>query len=222
MREFTYRPAQLSPHDGDADAALIRSLLKSLREHDAYTFRHSVRTVRMSVLLGKVCGVAGDRLRALRHGALVHDIGKVFIPGDVLHKPGRLTGAEWEAVRRHPEDGARLLRGLPVADERVARVVAEHHERWDGRGYPAGLRGEEIDLNARVVAVADAFDAMTSRRPYRRAVKYDAATAELESCAGTQFDPAVVGKFLRVPRAQLEEIIGYFAVGRHVEDGGGT
>lgn len=206
MREFTAKLAEMSPHTPyDADAQLIRSLLQSLKAHDAYTFRHSVRTVRLSVLLARACCISAERMRALRHGALVHDVGKVFIPGHVLHKPGGLTRGEWEAVRHHPLDGARLLLGLP-ADPLVARVAAEHHERWDGRGYPAGLRGVEIDFNARVVAVADAFDAMTSERPYRRAAGYDEAAAELERCAGTQFDPDVVGAFLGVPREKFEEI----------------
>jgi len=189
------------------EAPTVRSLLASLRSHDAYTYRHSLRTVRLSLLLGRACGVeAPERLRALSLGAVVHDIGKVFIPGAVLHKPGRLTAEEWEAVKRHPLDGARMMLGAAASDG-VRRVVAEHHERWDGRGYPLGLRGEEIDFNARVVAVADAFDAMTSERPYRRAAGYEAAAAELERCAGTQFDPLVVLTFLRAARSRLEAVI---------------
>jgi HD-GYP domain-containing protein (c-di-GMP phosphodiesterase class II) len=139
--------------------------------------------------------------------ALVHDVGKVFAPGKVLHKPGRLTQTEWETVRRHPLAGARLLRAL-TAGAVVARVVAEHHEWWDGRGYPAGLCGEEIDFNARVVSVADAFDAMTSERAYRPALGYERAAAELARCAGTQFDPQVVRVFVGIPRALLEGITG--------------
>lgn len=207
MRELTARPGQGPLNASAADAPFIRSLLKVLRAHDAYTFRHSVRTVRLSLLLGRPCGVAPEQQRTLRHGALVHDVGKVFIPAGVLHKPGRLSAAEWEAVRRHPRAGARLLLDLP-ADPCVARVVAEHHEWWDGRGYPEGLRGDEIDFNARIVSVADAFDAMTSARPYRPATGYEAAAAELERCSGTQFDPLVVGMFRRVPREHLEVITG--------------
>ena len=191
-----------------AEAPTVRSLLASLRSHDAYTYRHSLRTVRLSLLLGRACGVESSaRLRVLCLGAVVHDLGKVFIPGEVLHKPGRLTAQEWEAVRRHPLDGARMMAGV-AASEGVRRIVAEHHERCDGRGYPAGLRGDEIDFNARVVAVADAFDAMTSERPYREAAGYEAAAAELERCAGSQFDPEVVLAFLRVGRARLEAIVG--------------
>ncbi|HEX8499740.1 MAG TPA: HD domain-containing phosphohydrolase [Pyrinomonadaceae bacterium] len=193
------------------EAPAVKSLLASLRSHDAYTYRHSLRTVRLSLLIGRACGVeTPGRLRVLCLGAVVHDVGKIFIPGEVLHKPEALSAAEWGAVKRHPLDGARMMLGV-ASPEGVRRVVAEHHERWDGRGYPAGLRGEGIDFNARVVAVADAFDAMTSERPYRPAASYEAAAAELERCAGTQFDPEVVLAFLRAPRARLDRIIGHGA-----------
>ena len=208
MRSFNVRPAA---NRGSGlkrpEVPTIRSLLSALRSHDPYTYRHSLRTVRLSLLLGRACGIhthAG--LRVLSLGALAHDLGKIFIPGGVLHKDGSLTAAEWAAVRQHPLDGARLLIGVAAA-EGVCRVAAEHHERWDGRGYPAGLSGERIDFNARVVAVADAFDAMTSERPYRPPVGYAEAAAELERCAGTQFDPDVVRTFLRAPRALLEAVI---------------
>jgi HD-GYP domain-containing protein (c-di-GMP phosphodiesterase class II) len=133
----------------------------------------------------------------------LHDVGKVFVPGAVLHKAGRLSAAEWAAVKRHPQEGARLLLDVAAA-EGVIRVVAEHHERWDGAGYPAGLACAGIDLKARVVTVADAFDAMTSARSYRAAMSYEAAAAELERCAGTQFDPRLVALFCNVPNARIE------------------
>jgi HD-GYP domain-containing protein (c-di-GMP phosphodiesterase class II) len=185
----------------------LRSLLSALRAHDPYTYRHSLRTVRLSLLLGRACGVSRPSLRVLGFGAVVHDLGKILVPGEVLHKEGRLNDEEWEAVRRHPSDGARMLLDVSPPPG-VCRVVAEHHERWDGRGYPSGLCGDEIDFNARAVAVADAFDAMTSERPYRRAAGFEAAAAELERCAGTQFDAEVVLSFLRVPRAQIEGSLG--------------
>lgn len=166
-----------------------------------------LRTVRLSLLLGRACGLSTARLRVLCLGALVHDVGKLFVPGGVLHKPGRLTLSEWEAVRRHPANGARLLLEASPSSPAL-RVVAEHHERWDGGGYPAGLRAEGIDLCARVVAVADAFDAMTSERPYWRVVACDESAAELRRCAGTQFDPRVVEAFCRLPRGLLECVIG--------------
>jgi HD-GYP domain-containing protein (c-di-GMP phosphodiesterase class II) len=209
MRSSEVRPAaDRSGTLNRPEAPTIRSLLSALRSHDPYTYRHSLRTVRLTLLLGRAYGVAThERLRVLSLGALAHDLGKILIPGGVLHKEGRLTQGEWEAVRQHPLDGARMLAGV-AASEGVCRVAAEHHERWDGRGYPAGLSGDRIDFNARVVAVADAFDAMTSERPYRPPVGYEEAAAELERCAGTQFDPEVVRTFLRAPRALLEAIVG--------------
>jgi HD-GYP domain-containing protein (c-di-GMP phosphodiesterase class II) len=211
MRKVLDRPTAGSPHAtiraARTGAPLLRSLLSSLREHDAYTYRHSLRTVRLSLLLGRACGLSAERLRVLCLGALVHDVGKLLVPGGVLHKPGRLTPGEWEAVRRHPEEGARLLLEASPSSPAL-RVVAEHHERWDGGGYPAGLRAEEIDSCARVVAVADAFDAMTSERPYRPAAGCDESAAELRRCAGTQFDPRVVEAFCRLPREILECVIG--------------
>jgi HD-GYP domain-containing protein (c-di-GMP phosphodiesterase class II) len=205
MQSFKVRPA--ADILKRPEAPTIRSLLSALRAHDPYTYLHSLRTVRLSLLLGRACGIGTHaQLRILSLGALAHDLGKIFIPGGVLHKEGKLTEAEWASVRRHPLDGARLLIGV-AASEGVCRVAAEHHERWDGRGYPAGLSGEMIAFNARVVAVADAFDAMTSVRAYGPAVGYGAAAAELERCAGTQFDPEVVRTFLRAPRALLEAVI---------------
>jgi HD-GYP domain-containing protein (c-di-GMP phosphodiesterase class II) len=140
-------------------------------------------------------------------GAVAHDLGKIFVPGGVLHKPGRLTPQEWESVRRHPRAGEQLLLAAMPGTE-AARTVCEHHERWDGGGYPAGLRGKGINAGARIVAVADAYDAMTSERAYREAMTHEEAAAELARCSGTQFDPCVVEAFRRVPRSLLEDIIG--------------
>ncbi len=210
MRTLSAGPAPGQPealeHASRVETPTLKSLMSALRAHDPYTYRHSQRTVRLSLLLGRACGVPSASLRVIGFGAVVHDLGKVFVPGEVLHKEGRLNEEEWEAMRRHPADGARLLAGVSAPPE-VCRVVFEHHERWDGRGYPSGLSGEEINFHARVVAVADAFDAMTSERPYRPAADFAAAAAELERCAGTQFDPAVVVSFLRAPRAQIERVI---------------
>jgi HD-GYP domain-containing protein (c-di-GMP phosphodiesterase class II) len=211
MRKVLDRLTTGSPHAATraapTGAPLLRTLLLALREHDAYTYRHSLRTVRLSLLLGRACGLSAARLRVLCLGALVHDVGKLLVPGGVLHKPGRLTPVEWEAVRRHPEDGARLLREAAPSSPAL-RVVAEHHERWDGGGYPAGLRAGGIDVCARVVAVADAFDAMTSERPYRRAAGCEESAAELRRCAGTQFDPRIVEAFCRLRRELLECVVG--------------
>ena len=211
MRALSTQPAAAKSSAPDRstrlDSPSLKSIMSALRAHVPYTYRHSLRTVRLSLLLGRACGVSLPSMRVLGFGAVVHDVGKILIPGEVLHKMGALDEEEWEAVRQHPLDGARMLLEVS-APAGVCRVVGEHHERWDGRGYPAGLRGEQIDFNARVVAVADAFDAMTSVRPYRPPAETEAAVAELERCAGTQFDPEVVLSFLRVPRALVEGIIG--------------
>lgn len=166
-------------------------LVSALRGYDVGTYTHSLRTLRLSVLIGRACGLPREQLRVLKLGALLHDIGKLYVPREVLRAPAALTDEEWVAMRRHPRDGRRLLLGVPgLAD--VARIVFQHHENWDGSGYPCGLSGEAIDLNARIVAVADAFDSMVSDRPYRPALTYHTASAELNRCAGTQFDPIVV------------------------------
>ena len=129
---------------------------------------------------------------------LLHDIGKIGIPDAILLKPGPLTPAEWKIMRRHPEIGRQLVEKIPFLSGAVP-IVYHHHERWDGTGYPLGLRGEAIPLGARIFAVADAFDAMTFDRPYSRAISFEAARAEIERCAGTHFDPAVVATFVTIP-----------------------
>jgi HD-GYP domain-containing protein (c-di-GMP phosphodiesterase class II) len=144
-------------------------------------------------------------LRDIEHGVLLHDIGKIGIPDAILLKPGPLTPAEWKVMRRHPEIGRQLIEKIPFLRAAVP-VVYHHHERWDGTGYPLGLRGAGIPLGARIFAVADAFDAMTFDRPYSRAISFEAARAEIRRCAGTHFDPAVVTTFLAIPTEVLAEI----------------
>jgi HD-GYP domain-containing protein (c-di-GMP phosphodiesterase class II) len=144
-------------------------------------------------------------MRDLAHGVLLHDIGKIGIPDAILLKPGPLTPDEWKIMRTHPEIGRRLIERIPFLRGAVP-IVYSHHEKWDGSGYPRALKGEDIPLGARIFSVVDAFDAMTFDRPYSRAVPFEAAKTEIKRCAGTHFDPAVVGAFLHVPEALLEEI----------------
>jgi HD-GYP domain-containing protein (c-di-GMP phosphodiesterase class II) len=146
-----------------------------------------------------------EQTRSLEFGSLLHDIGKIGVPDAILRKPGALSESEWVRMREHPLHGQRILRGIEFL-EGASRVVAQHHERWDGSGYPVGLRGGEIDLNARIFAVADAFDAITSDRVYRVGKSYEAAARELEEWAGRQFDPDVVEAFRRVPPEEWEEL----------------
>jgi HD-GYP domain-containing protein (c-di-GMP phosphodiesterase class II) len=158
-----------------------------------------------SLAIARAHGVSEPELRDLEHGVLLHDIGKIGIPDAILLKPGPLTPAEWQVMRSHPEIGRRLIEKIPFLRGAVP-VVYHHHERWDGTGYPLGLRGEEIPLGARIFALADALDAMTFDRPYSRAISLDAAREEILRCAGTHFDPAVVASFMRIPLETFADI----------------
>jgi response regulator RpfG family c-di-GMP phosphodiesterase len=189
----------------DAYRSTLKALTASLEARDAETHGHSERVVSFSLRLGREMGLDRQQLRALEFGSLLHDIGKIGVPDGILRKPMSLTQSEWSKMREHPAHGERILRGVEFL-EGASRVVAQHHEKWDGSGYPAGLRGEEIDLNARIFAVADAFDAMTSDRVYRCGRAYEEAAAELEEFAGKQFDPQVVEAFHRVPVEDWEEM----------------
>ena len=191
----------------EADRATLNALLVALRTRDVDTYCHSRRTVSISVLLGRECGLDPEQMRSLELGALLHDIGKIGIPDVVLRKPAKLNELEWEMMRRHPQMGEEILSGLSFLNH-ARKIVGQHHEKWDGSGYPLGLRGEEIELAARILLVADAFDAMVSDRVYRYARSYEAAVAELDYCAGTQFDPRVVAAFHRLPRFVWERIDG--------------
>ena len=144
-------------------------------------------------------------MKALEFGSLLHDIGKIGVPDSILRKPAKLTEEEWVRMREHPLHGQQILRGIKFL-EGAARVVAQHHEKWDGSGYPLGLKGEEVDICARIFAVADAFDAITSDRVYRRAQSYEAAARELDEWANCQFDPKVVEAFHRVPQEDWDEL----------------
>ena len=209
MRGTGIREAKqfISPLHGtdEVEQAILKSLLIALKTRDTDTYDHSKRTVRISLLLGQECGLGQNELRSLEFGALLHDIGKIGVPDNVLRKPGKLNDFEWAMMRRHPFLGQEILRGLSFLDH-ARSIVAQHHEKWDGSGYPLGLRGEEIELSARVLFVADAFDAMTSDRVYRLAKSYDDAIAELDFCTGTHFDPQVVAAFHRLPRHQWERL----------------
>ena len=181
---------------------VLQALLKSLRERDGETYDHSERVVGLSLRLGREFSLDRLQMDALGLGALLHDVGKIRVPDAILNKPGKLTPDEWARMRNHPLYGQQILSGIEFLAG-ATRVVAQHHERWDGTGYPWGLAGEEIDLNARIFAVADAFDAMTSDRVYRPGSSYDIAAVELTKGAGKQFDPAVVTAFHRVPRQEF-------------------
>jgi putative nucleotidyltransferase with HDIG domain len=189
----------------DAYRSTLKALAQALETRDAETHGHSERVVTFSLRLGRELGLDKEQLKALEFGSLLHDIGKIGVPDAILRKPAQLTSDEWVKMREHPLHGQQILREIKFL-EGAARVVAQHHEKWDGSGYPLGLRGEEIDMNARIFAVADAFDAMTSDRVYRAGRSYEVAAAELDRCKSQQFDPQVVTAFHRVPGEDWEEL----------------
>jgi response regulator RpfG family c-di-GMP phosphodiesterase len=189
----------------DTRRSTLEALGSAIESRDVGTQAHSRRVRGYSLALARAHGVPEDQLRDLEHGVLLHDIGKIGIPDAILLKPGPLTPAEWAIMRRHPEIGRQMIEKVPFLRGAVP-IVYHHHERWDGTGYPMALRGEAIPLGARIFAAADALDAMTVDRPYSRAVSVEAARREIERCAGTQFDPAVVDTFLAIPTETLAGI----------------
>jgi putative nucleotidyltransferase with HDIG domain len=185
-------------------SSTLSALVAALDAREQETGDHSQRVVRYSLAIADRLGIAPEDRAHLARGALLHDIGKVGVPDAILLKPGQLTSAEWDEMRRHPQTGANILRAIAFLHP-AAELVLSHHERWDGTGYPNRLRGEKIPLGARVFAIADTLDAMTSDRPYRKRTSLAAARKEIARCAGTQFDPLCVEAFLALEdRAILE------------------
>ena len=189
----------------DAYRSTLRALTAALETRDLETHGHSERVVTYSLRLGREYGLDSQRTKALEFGSLLHDIGKIGVPDSILRKPAKLTDEEWVLMRQHPVHGQQILRGIEFL-EGAAKVVAQHHEKWDGTGYPLGLTGDDIDMCARIFSVADAFDAMTSDRVYRKGKPYEAAAQELDDWAGKQFDPKVVEAFHRVPKEDWAEL----------------
>jgi HD-GYP domain-containing protein (c-di-GMP phosphodiesterase class II) len=178
----------------DASVAALASLL-GLR--DGYTGQHCNTVVALCHQVARRMGVVGEELEHLHTAAHLHDLGKIGVPDEILHKPGPLDDAQWAIMREHPVWGARALDAIP-AFRPAARAVRGHHERWDGGGYPDGLAGETIPVAARIIAVCDAYEAMTSTRPYRPALPGTEARERLVAGTGTQFDPAAVWALLDV------------------------
>ncbi|MDX1935071.1 MAG: HD domain-containing protein [Capsulimonadales bacterium] len=181
----------------DLYLATTRSLALAVDAKDRYTHQHIIRVQKYAMAIAKHMGLTANELAAMEIGALLHDIGKMGVPESVLLKPGRLTDEEFDQIKQHPQIGAEILEPVPFPWP-VVPMVKHHHERWDGTGYPDGLRGEEIPLSARILAVADVYDALTSDRSYRGAWTHERATAEIVRQAGTQFDPRVVDSFVQV------------------------
>ena len=175
----------------------LEAFAQAVDTKDAYTHGHSRRVSYLSVLVARMLRLTGDEIEIIGRASLLHDIGKIGISNSVLFKPGRLTDEEYEMMKTHVIFGENILKPIKrMAAE--AKIVRHHHERWDGRGYPDGLKGEEIPIGSAIIGVTDAYDTMTSDRPYRKSLGKEVAKEELHRCAGTQFNPLVVGAFMMV------------------------
>jgi HD-GYP domain-containing protein (c-di-GMP phosphodiesterase class II) len=183
-----------------SEPAAVEALFSRASSGDLLFRAHALRVAALSVRIGRAFGFEGPELETLALAAKLHDVGKLAVPRSILAKPGPLDEDEWATMRRHPTEGARLLAPyVPSTD--VLAIVMSHHERWDGAGYPEGLRGEQIPRGARIVAVVDAFCAMIEPRPYRPTLDADAARSELLAQSGRQFDPACAEQAHRLTAA---------------------
>ena len=184
----------------------IQTLRYTVEAKDVYTRGHSDRVAEFSVLIGKKLGLSEEDLKTLRIGGLFHDIGKIGVPDSILLKDAKLTDDEYSQIKNHPSIGAHILSSAKIF-ENIIPIVKHHHEKYDGNGYPSKLRGEEIPFLARIAAVADTFDAMTSVRPYRTALPLETVKEELKKYSGTQFDPKIASVFLDILEKEYSKIV---------------
>ncbi len=183
----------------------IQTLRFSVEAKDVYTRGHSDRVSAYSVLIGKYLNLSEEEIKILKIGGLFHDIGKIGIPDSILLKESKLTDDEYSEIKNHPTIGAHILSNASIFKDMIP-IVKHHHERYDGRGYPSGLQGENIPLLARIAAVADSFDAMTSKRTYRNSLPIEIVKEEIEKNRGTQFDPKIADVFLEILNNHYEEV----------------
>jgi putative nucleotidyltransferase with HDIG domain len=184
---------------------VLTALLMALNTRDTETQGHSERVTAYTMEMAEIMSLPPEELYHIERGALLHDIGKIGIPDRILLKPGKLTPEEWVEMKKHPEMGYEMCRKIESLQD-AAQIVLHHHETWDGLGYPFGLKCEEIPLGARIFAIADCLDAMTSDRPYRAALPFSTARAEIHRFSGKQFDPAIVEVFLSIPEERWRTI----------------
>ena len=175
----------------------IKSIASALDAKDPYTHGHSMRVTLYSIILAKELNTPEDQLELIETAGLLHDIGKIAIPESILCKAGKLTDDEFKIMKTHPINSEKLLSSIKKLHD-ICPGVKYHHEKWNGKGYPEGLAGENIPFAARVIAIADTYDAMTSTRSYRKALSHEVAIEEIEKCAGTQFDPNLAKKFIEI------------------------
>ena len=183
----------------------VQTLRYTVEAKDTYTRGHSDRVSEFSVLIGRKLGLPEEQLKILRIGGLFHDIGKIGIPDSILQKEAKLTDDEYSEIKNHPSIGAHILGAASIFKD-IIPIVKHHHERYDGKGYPSGLAGENIPYLARITAVADTFDAMTSKRSYRDALDLQYVKDEFERCKGTQFDPQIAEVFINILNNDFEKI----------------
>ncbi len=183
----------------------LEALGDALDLKDSETEGHSKRVTAYTIALARAMAISPAEIKVIARGAFLHDIGKMAIPDEILRKPGKLTPEEQEIMREHCSRGYQMLRKIPFLAE-AAEIVFSHQEHYDGSGYPGSLRGREIPIGARIFAVADTLDAITSDRPYRKARSFDVAREEILRCSGTQFDPAVIEVFLKIPNELWQEL----------------
>jgi putative nucleotidyltransferase with HDIG domain len=185
--------------------ATLEALTMALDLRDRETEGHSRRVVEYTARLARQIGLDKDTIEDIERGALIHDVGKIGVPDAVLHKPGPLDPEERKIIEKHPQAGYEMLLGIPYLREEI-KIVLAHQEKWDGTGYPLGLKGEAIPLGARLFMIADTFDALTSDRPYRKGKPYEVARQIIAEEAGRQFDPMAVKAFLEVPPEEWQQI----------------
>jgi putative two-component system response regulator len=183
----------------------IESLIFALEAKDKYTAGHSRSVNRIAMEIGSQLGLPEDEMERLYWGSLLHDVGKIAVDPAVQNKPGKLTSDEYRRVMVHAQIGPHIV--SPLVDDKIVEIISHHHDHYDGTGHEQTVKGEQIPLGARILAVADAFDAMTSNRPYRSWMSLAAAKAEIKRCSGSQFDPAVVKAFFSMPRIPITEKI---------------
>ena len=193
--EIVSQNTELSKDLNELFYKTIKAISSALDAKDPYTHGHSYRVTLYSMILAKKMKLEDDFIEDLETAGLLHDIGKIGIPQSILCKPGKLTDEEYASMKSHPAQGEKM-----IGDVKQLNIISDwikaHHERWDGRGYPSGLKGEEIPLAARIIALADTYDAMTSTRSYRKALSHEEAISEIERCSGSQFDPVLAKIFI--------------------------
>lgn len=187
--------ARLYENLKDTFITTVYTLAETIEKRDPYTAGHTKRVSDYSVAIGRALGVSDEKMKHIELAAILHDIGKIGVRDSVLLKPGKLTDEEFAQIKLHPVYGEEIISHIKVF-KGIIPGVRHHHERYDGRGYPDGIKGEDIDITARIIAIADTFDAMTTDRPYRKGLSFEAAFEELKRCSGTQFDPELVNAFL--------------------------